>query len=66
MNNKNYKEFKNRLKNADKDDVIYMYYEMNLIFNKFEEFMKLKYGDDYCDGWLYFLRTGNLKDEELS
>ena len=57
-------EFKERYEKWTKEELLDEFKEMIIIFNKFDEFIKLKYGDDYLDGWLYYLRNGEIKHEE--
>ena len=59
-----YEEFKKDYDGWKKEDVLNTYYEMLEVFRNFETFIKVKYGDDYLDGWLHYLRTGEIKDEE--
>lgn len=48
----------------EKEDVLNTYYQILEVFRNFETFIKVKYGDDYLNGWLHYLRTGEMKDEE--
>lgn len=59
-----YEEFKKDYNGWKKDDVLNVYYEMLEVVRNFETFIKIKYGDDYMNGWLHFLRTGVVKYEE--
>lgn len=61
-----YKEFEKDYDEWSKEDVLNVYYQMLEVFRNFETFIKAKYGDDYLDGWLHYLRTGEFKDEELN
>lgn len=59
------KDFKEMYEKWTKEELLYHFEEMVIISNKFDEFIKLKYGNEYLDGWLYYLRTGEIKNEEL-
>lgn len=57
---KNYEEYLKSFKR--KEDIIHKAVEQNELCLAFEKFVKLKYGDDFMDGWLYYLRTGELPE----
>ena len=59
-----FEEFKKDYEAWKKEDVLWGWYQMLEMFNKFESFIQLKYGKDFLDGWLYYLRTDKIKDEE--
>ena len=60
-----YNEFVKDYNEWSKEDVLNTYYQMLEVFRNFETFIKVKYGDDYLNGWLHYLRTGEIKDEDL-